>query len=124
MTIDEIGPFLTLTKHEFATNIADKVMKKSRHEAVDKELRLISGWLKWAACVVDNTEWLLSVINNTCCLLKPPTDEPQLLVNCLMPALLHDLVGNVGGKLMLSEGQEWANFINCCLYFVVLIPAQ
>ncbi len=61
MTIDEIGPFLTLTKHEFATNIADKVMKKSRHEAVDKELRLISGWLKWAACVVDNTEWLLSV---------------------------------------------------------------
>ncbi len=71
-----------------------------------------------------DTEQLLGVINNMCCPLEPPTNEPQLLVNCLMPALLHDLVSNVGGKLMLSEGQEWANFINCCLYFVVLIPAQ
>ena len=61
MTIDEIGLFLTLTEHEFATNIADKVVKKSRHEAVDKELWLISGRLKRAACVVDDTEWLLGV---------------------------------------------------------------
>jgi hypothetical protein len=59
--IDEIGPFLTLTEHDFASNTADKVVKKSRHEAIDKELRLVSGRLERAACVVDDVERLLGV---------------------------------------------------------------
>ena len=36
-------------------------MKKSKHEAVDKELRLISGQLEQAARVVDDVERLLGV---------------------------------------------------------------
>jgi len=52
---------LTLTKHEFATNTADKVVKKSKHEAINKELQLINGQLEWAAHIVDDTEWLLGV---------------------------------------------------------------
>ncbi len=59
--INKISPFLTLTKHEFATNTADKVVKKSKHEAINKELQLINGQLEWAAHIVDDTEWLLGV---------------------------------------------------------------
>ena len=36
-------------------------MKKSKHEAIDKELRLTSGWLEQAARVVDDVEQLLDV---------------------------------------------------------------
>jgi hypothetical protein len=52
---------LTLTEHEFASNTTDKVVKKSKHQAIDKELRLISGRLERAARVVDDVERLVGV---------------------------------------------------------------
>jgi hypothetical protein len=59
--IECIDPFLTLTQYEFAANVADQVIKSSRHEAIDRELRLVTGRMERAARVVDDTERLLGI---------------------------------------------------------------
>jgi hypothetical protein len=39
--INRTGPFLNLTQHDFATGIANQVVKKSKHVAIDKERQVI-----------------------------------------------------------------------------------
>lgn len=52
---------MNLTEHEFASNTADNVMKKSDYETIDRDLRLINGRLDRAARAVDDVERLLGV---------------------------------------------------------------
>lgn len=59
--INNVDPFLTLTEHEFSMDVANHVVKKSKHAMIDKELRLISGRLERAVCVVDDVERLLGI---------------------------------------------------------------
>lgn len=59
--INGISPFLNLTEHNFTTNIADQVVKKSKHVAIDKERQVISRRLEWAEHNVDNVERLLGI---------------------------------------------------------------
>ncbi len=47
--------------YDFATNITDQVVKKSKHVAIDKERQAISRWLEWAERNVNNVEHLLGV---------------------------------------------------------------
>jgi len=59
--INGISPFLNLTEHDFATNIADQVVKKSKHIAIDKEWQVISRWLDWAEHNVDSVKHLVGI---------------------------------------------------------------
>ena len=59
--IDDMDPFLNLTPSDFAVDMAGQIVKNSKHEAVNRELRLISGQLEQAACVVDDIEQLLGI---------------------------------------------------------------
>jgi hypothetical protein len=38
-------------------------VKKSKHEAIDKELQLVSARLEWAACIIDDVKRLLGIKN-------------------------------------------------------------
>jgi len=40
--IDRLDPFLMLTERKFASNMANQVVKTSKHEAIDRELQLIT----------------------------------------------------------------------------------
>ncbi len=57
-SIDDLDPFLNLAPNDFAIDIADQIVKKSKHEAISRELRLINGQLERAMHVVDNIEQL------------------------------------------------------------------
>jgi hypothetical protein len=59
--INGISPFLNLTEHDFATNVADQVVKKSKHVAIDKEWQVISQWLERAEHNVDSVERLVGI---------------------------------------------------------------
>jgi hypothetical protein len=54
-----MGPFLNLAPSDFDADMAGQIVKNSKHEAINRELRLISGRLERAARVVDDTEQLL-----------------------------------------------------------------
>jgi len=56
-----MDPFLNLAPSDFAVDIAGQIMKNSKHEAINRELRLISGRLERAARVVDDIERLLGI---------------------------------------------------------------
>ena len=60
-SIDDLDPFLNLAPNDFAIDIADQIVKKSKHEAISRELRLINGQLERAMHVVDNIEQLLGI---------------------------------------------------------------
>jgi len=47
--------------HDFAINITNQVVKKSKHVAIDKEQQAISQRLEWAEHNVNNVEHLLGV---------------------------------------------------------------
>ena len=66
----------------------------------------------------------LDIINLVCCSLLLCTDELQLPVNHLMLALPHSLIGDSDRKVLLSEVQERANFVNLLPHAVVLLPEQ
>lgn len=59
--INGISPFLNLTEHDFATNVADQVVKKSKHVAIDKERQVISRRLERAEHNVDSVERLVGI---------------------------------------------------------------
>lgn len=58
-----MDPFLNLVSSDFAVNIAGQLVKESKHEAINRELRLISGRLERAVRMVDNIERLLGIVN-------------------------------------------------------------
>jgi hypothetical protein len=60
-SIDDMDPFLNLAPSDFAVDIAEQIVKNSKHEAINRELRLISGRLERAVRVVDNIERLLGI---------------------------------------------------------------
>jgi len=55
-----LGP-LNLTEHKFASGIADQVVKTSKHEAINKELRTICGRIDRATDFVDTLERQLCI---------------------------------------------------------------
>ena len=55
-----MDPFVYLTPNDFTVDIAEQIVKNSKHEAINREVGLISGRLEWAARMADDTEWLLS----------------------------------------------------------------
>jgi hypothetical protein len=59
--IDEVGPFLTVSKHDFASGTAGDVMKKSKHEAIDRELQHIDRKMDRAQRSTDDVERLLGI---------------------------------------------------------------
>ena len=59
--INRTSPFLNLTQHDFATGIADQVVKKSKHIAIDKEQQVITQRLEQAECNIDHVKHLLGV---------------------------------------------------------------
>ena len=56
----ELGP-LNLTEHEFASGIAHQAVKTSKHEAINRELRTISGRIDRATDFVDTLERQLCI---------------------------------------------------------------
>ena len=60
-SINDMNPFLNFTPSDFAVDNARQIVKNSKHEAINRELRLISGRLERAARVVDDTERLLGI---------------------------------------------------------------
>jgi hypothetical protein len=56
-----MDPFLNLAPSDFAVDIAGQIVKNSKHEAINRELRLISGRLERAVRVVDDIERLLGI---------------------------------------------------------------
>ena len=59
--IDEVGPFLNLTEQDFSIAISDQAVRKSKHEAIDRQLRLISARQERAAHKVDDVERLIGI---------------------------------------------------------------
>ena len=55
-----LGP-LNLTEHEFASSIAHRAVKRSEHEAINRELRNLSGWIDRATDFVDTLEQRLCI---------------------------------------------------------------
>jgi hypothetical protein len=55
-----MDPFVYLTPNDFTVDIAEQIVKNSKHEAINREVGLISGRLEWAARMADDTERLLS----------------------------------------------------------------
>ena len=53
--VDGLGP-LNLTEHEFASGIANRTVKESKHEALNRKLRAISGQIDRATHSVDALE--------------------------------------------------------------------
>ena len=58
--IDEVG-FVNLTEHDFSMRFPDEVVKKSKQEAIGRQLRLISARQERAARAVDDIERLISI---------------------------------------------------------------
>jgi hypothetical protein len=56
-----MDPFLNLASSDFTDHIARQIMKKSKHEAITRELMLINGRLEQAARVADDIERVLGV---------------------------------------------------------------
>ena len=56
-----MDPFLNLTPSDFDVDIAGQIVKGSKHEAINRELRLISRRMEWAVRMVDNIERLLGI---------------------------------------------------------------
>jgi len=56
-----MDPFLNLAPSDFTVDITGQIVKNSKHEAINRELRLISGRLEQAAHVVDDIEQLLGI---------------------------------------------------------------
>jgi hypothetical protein len=54
-SIKELGP-LVLTEYKFASGVADQVVKKSEHDALNRELRAISLQIDCATQIVDTFE--------------------------------------------------------------------
>ena len=59
--IDEVGPFLNLTEHDFSVGFSNEVMRKSKHEAIDRELRLIRARQERAVRAVDDIKRLIGI---------------------------------------------------------------
>jgi len=59
--IDEVGPFLNLDEHDFSIGVSDQVVKKSKQEAIDRRLRVISTWEERAARRIDDVERLIGI---------------------------------------------------------------
>jgi hypothetical protein len=59
--IDEVGPFLTISVHDFASGIADEIMRKSKHQAIDREMQRINRQMDRAQRSVDDIERLLGI---------------------------------------------------------------
>ena len=55
-----LGP-LNLTEYEFASGIAHRAVKRSKHEAINRELRNISGRIDRATDFVDTLEQRLCI---------------------------------------------------------------
>ena len=55
-----LGP-LNLTKHEFASGIAHQAVERSEHEAINREVRKLSGQIDHAADFVDTLEQQLCI---------------------------------------------------------------
>ena len=53
--IKRLGP-LVLTKHEFASGVANQVMKKSKHDALNRELQAINLQIDCVTQIVDTFE--------------------------------------------------------------------
>ena len=53
--IKRLGP-LVLTEHEFASGVANQVMKKSEHDALNRELRAVNLQIDRATQIVDTFE--------------------------------------------------------------------
>jgi hypothetical protein len=64
------------------------------------------------------------MIDIALCPLQPPTDGLPLLVYRYMLALLHNLISNVGSKVVLSEDQKRTDFIDRLLDEVELLSWQ
>ena len=56
-----MDPFLNLAPSDFAVDIAGQIVKESKHEAINRELRLISGRMERAIRMVDDVERLLGI---------------------------------------------------------------
>ena len=56
-----MDPFLNLALSDFAVDMARQIVKNSKHEAINRELKLINGRSERAARVVDDTERLLGI---------------------------------------------------------------
>ena len=59
--IQNTSPFLTVTPHDFATNIADDVIRRSECEALDRELRVAAARREREVQKVDDIERLLGI---------------------------------------------------------------
>jgi len=55
-----LGP-LNLTEHEFASGIAHRAVERSEHEAINREVRKLSGRIDRAADFVDTLEQQLCI---------------------------------------------------------------
>ena len=71
-----------------------------------------------------NAYQMLDTIHIVLCPLQPPADDLPLLVYYYMLALLHNLVGNVGSKVVLSEVQKRADSIDHLLDGIKLLPSR
>src|SRR6266576_2644527 len=56
-----MDPFLNLAPSDFAVDIAGQIVKESKHEAINRELRLIGGRMERAVRMVDDIERLLGI---------------------------------------------------------------
>jgi len=52
---------LVLTEYEFASGVAQQVVKKSKHEVMNRELRVFSGRIDRATHAVDTIEQQLCI---------------------------------------------------------------
>ena len=111
---------MTLTKHEFATNTADKVVKKSKHEAINKELQLINGQLEWAAHIVDDTEWLLGVKTRWQCGDAEYWKTLEYISNREFVRVVEKLQGLIMSRLMEMDKVNLAGSV--CSLFLCDVP--
>jgi hypothetical protein len=59
--IDEVGPFVILTEHDFPAGFSDEAVRNSKHEAIDKELRIVRARQERAAHAIDDIERLIDI---------------------------------------------------------------
>jgi len=115
--IDVLDPFLMLTERKFASNMANQIVKTSKHEAIDRELQLITTQMERAARSVDDVKRLLGIKNRW---RRDDTEYVKILEyisNRKFVCVIEELQGLVVSRLMeldkvnLAGSGRWYSFM-------------
>jgi hypothetical protein len=95
-----MDPFLNLAPSDFAFDIAGQLVKESKHEAINRELRLISGRMERAVRVVGDIERLLGITQRWRPSDAEYQDMRQYISNKKFVRVVEELQGLVVSRLM------------------------